>query len=218
MRNWNLLENYGYVMDDLPHDLFCKLKQECELTNKARYLQDNDRDPMISGLTTQGVPKHFWVKETAEELKMFAAGMFNFYNDAFNYMTQYKLLSHKIPVTTTNPWINIQEKGEYIPNHTHDGIAAYVVWVNIPYDVEEEIEYGKQYNKEPSTSCFEFTYPTITGNVTNKKLKVGKDWEGKIIMFPSMLQHCVYPFYTSDENRISVSGMITFDTSTINLN
>jgi len=30
-------------------------------------------------------------------------------------------------------------------------------------------------------------------------------------MFPSLLAHCVYPFYTSDDYRISISGNIKFD-------
>ena len=31
-------------------------------------------------------------------------------------------------------------------------------------------------------------------------------WEQVIILFPSITQHCVYPFYTSDDYRITVSG------------
>ena len=34
---------------------------------------------------------------------------------------------------------------------------------------------------------------------------------GKIIFFPSKLNHCVYPFYTSDDTRISISGNILFE-------
>jgi len=31
-----------------------------------------------------------------------------------------------------------------------------------------------------------------------------------MIIFPSIIQHGVYPFYTSDEYRISVSGNIDY--------
>ena len=40
-------------------------------------------------------------------------------------------------------------------------------------------------------------------------LPVDKTWEGMMLMFPSKLHHSVYPFYTSDEKRISVSGNIS---------
>jgi hypothetical protein len=41
---------------------------------------------------------------------------------------------------------------------------------------------------------------------------VDKEWEGKIALFPAKLNHLVYPFYTSDEPRISISGNIGFAT------
>ena len=37
---------------------------------------------------------------------------------------------------------------------------------------------------------------------------VDKSFEGQMLMFPAPLQHIVYPFYTSDESRITVSGNI----------
>ena len=39
-------------------------------------------------------------------------------------------------------------------------------------------------------------------------LFIDKTWEGTIVMFPSWLNHSVYPFYTSDDYRISISGNI----------
>ena len=35
-----------------------------------------------------------------------------------------------------------------------------------------------------------------------------KKFEGTMLFFPSWLQHQVYPFYTSDEKRVSLSGNI----------
>ena len=33
--------------------------------------------------------------------------------------------------------------------------------------------------------------------------------EGTMLFFPAMLKHQVYPFYNSDEDRISISGNIS---------
>ena len=41
-------------------------------------------------------------------------------------------------------------------------------------------------------------------------IDVDKSFEGKMLMFPAKLQHLVYPFYTSDKERITVSGNIKF--------
>ena len=35
-----------------------------------------------------------------------------------------------------------------------------------------------------------------------------KEVEGKMVLFPSSLKHCVYPFFECDETRISISGNI----------
>jgi len=35
-----------------------------------------------------------------------------------------------------------------------------------------------------------------------------KTMEGTVSMFPGTLTHCVYPFFTSDDERISIAGNI----------
>ena len=37
------------------------------------------------------------------------------------------------------------------------------------------------------------------------------DLEGTMLFFPAQLQHGVYPFYESDEVRISISGNVSED-------
>jgi hypothetical protein len=37
-------------------------------------------------------------------------------------------------------------------------------------------------------------------------LPVDETWEGKFAVFPAELHHQVYPFYSTDEVRISLSG------------
>ena len=39
--------------------------------------------------------------------------------------------------------------------------------------------------------------------------------ENTILFFPALLNHTVYPFYLSDEERISISGNICLDTSQV---
>jgi len=41
-------------------------------------------------------------------------------------------------------------------------------------------------------------------------LDVDKSFENKLLMFPASYNHQVYPFYTSDEERITVSGNVRF--------
>ena len=202
------LENYGYITEIVPPSLFKKLKEEADLAENDRYRKNGESKEFKSGLTGLGIPKHYEIVKNSEELKKFVLDLFFLeYNKVFPVMQEFKMLTHSTPVISTTAWVNIQEKNEFIPNHSHDGIASYVIWVKIPYDPIEE---GRESNH---ISTFAFSYNTIIGSLRNRMLKVDKECEGVIMMFPARLQHCVYPFYTTDDRRISISGNIAFDTS-----
>lgn len=64
----------------------------------------------------------------------------------------------------------------------------------------------------PSNSLFEFVCTDFMGKISQNKISVDKSYEGCIIMFPSSLFHTVYPFYTSDDYRISIAGNLVATT------
>ena len=203
---WNTLPNFGYITEKLPENLFRKIKEECQIAEQTRYnLTNNKKDQMISGLTGDGIPLHYYLKDCKQELNEYTMHLFQTYDNFFKYSSHLKYANKHMNLINTPPWINIQERGEYIPAHNHDGILAYVIWVKIPYDVKEEMKNGG------TSSTFSFLYNNILGGVMQQSIEVSKEYEGTIMMFPSSLTHQVYPFYTSDDIRISVSGMISFD-------
>ena len=104
-------------------------------------------------------------------------------------------------------WINFQKKYEFNPVHNHGGELSFVLWIQIPYDLKEELNLiNSQNSNSPRNSLFEFVFTDIMGQVITSQIAVDKSYEGKIMMFSSRLFHTVYPFYTSDEYRISISG------------
>ena len=105
-------------------------------------------------------------------------------------------------------WVNYQQKNEYNPIHNHHGDYSFVLWMEIPFKHLNECSVKNTVNSNSThlASSFEFVYTDILGKVSTHTLPVEKGWEGRIIMFPAQLQHIVYPFYTSDGYRISVSG------------
>ena len=68
-------------------------------------------------------------------------------------------------------------------------------------------------DQHSSTSRLSFLQvsPIIRGGIDSVILNVDKSFEGKILMFPSYVQHQVFPFYTSDDYRITISGNACFD-------
>ena len=85
--------------------------------------------------------------------------------------------------------------------------------LKIPYDLEEEIkvypDVKKDGNTQIATSKFSFLNANGMG-VTHDVIDVDKSFEGKGFIFPSAQYHEVYPFYTSDDYRITVSGNLRY--------
>jgi hypothetical protein len=107
-------------------------------------------------------------------------------------------------------WVNFQEKYEYNPIHNHGGVFSFVIWHQIPFYFEDEQKYGA--GKKPlghnTNGQFQFIHYNGT-KIINTPLSTDKHMEGYIAIFPSSLNHIVYPFYTSDEYRITMSGNVT---------
>jgi hypothetical protein len=199
--------NWGCIIQDIPKDLFEVLRKESENLESRNNL-------MTSGLTGSGVTKHYYMnEETKPQFFNFIQSLQNDYLSRYpNYLKEFRMLSHDCAFRFGNPWYNVQQKGEFIPNHVHDGLLSYSAWIKIPYDLDQERKTGDH------ASCFEFRHTTILGTSGEAILPISKDWEGKIAMFPSALQHCVYPFQTVDDTRISLSGNIVLDTENSRIN
>jgi len=105
-------------------------------------------------------------------------------------------------------WCNWMKKGEYNPPHSHFGILSFVIFVQIPFDLEKEYALpAAAMAKNPSNGNFNFIYFNGT-KVDALNIGVGKSYEGKMFIFPSTQMHSVNPFYTSDGFRITVSGNV----------
>lgn len=129
---------------------------------------------------------------------------FRMFDRIFNHMA---LTSSQSTLEFERIWINIQRKGEFIPLHQHSGIYSFVLWFEIPYTIENEISNGpNRILIKDRSGKFEFVYVDALGKLSNCMLDVDKSWEGTIAVFPAELHHQVYPFYTSDGLRITVSG------------
>jgi hypothetical protein len=108
-------------------------------------------------------------------------------------------------------WVNYQSKYEFNPIHIHDGLFSFVIWHKVPYKMKDEkarFPHMKESDIRAGHFCFVGT--NELGDVTSQVIPVDNEWEGKMALFPAALNHQVYPFYTSDEYRISISGNVGF--------
>lgn len=180
-----LLPNYGVVQNRLPEELYSSLLKEC--------LNLKNKKTTTSGLTAMGVPKHYDLSDkNFNSLKSFLNNMLIEYNNSNpHYIENINILNSNSPFVLGKPWINCQKKYEYLPLHEHDGVLAYNIWIKIPVE-----------------SIFEFNYNSIIGKNLTHRLKLNEEDQGRVIIFPSNLQHVVYPFYNSNKTRISIAGNV----------
>ena len=109
-------------------------------------------------------------------------------------------------------WVNFQKKHEFNPLHNHSGVFSFVIWIKIPasYKKEKELSFVKESNS-PCSNSFSFVYTNALGKVSHYIYNLEPYNKGTMLFFPSSLSHTVYPFYTSDKERISISGNIHYD-------
>lgn len=124
-------------------------------------------------------------------------------------------------------WVNRQEPGEYNPPHEHSGNISFVIYLQMPYGMYEEVHttngsppgyisfrYGSNSTMYPSGADGKLSERYVISELemplrplTSLELKPEV---GEMFIFPSFLTHYVEAFY-SPGTRISVSGNFSLD-------
>ena len=139
-----------------------------------------------------------------------------------HYNSEFYNLGNSLPINARHPyfmqklWVNYQKENQFNPLHDHTGIYSFVIWMKIPTNHLEQ-------NKNPISldsnshkiSVFDFQYTDMLGSIRNYPYEMSPKVEGTMLFFPSSLKHQVYPFYNCDEERISISGNVSLDTSIV---
>lgn len=113
-------------------------------------------------------------------------------------------------------WVNFQRKYEFNPIHDHGGIYSFVIWLNIPADYEKEKKLSfSNHSNSPFPNTFQFVYNNSFGKISTYEYKLGPKDEGTMLFFSNKTQHVVYPFYTSNKTRVSISGNISLNPNKI---
>ena len=212
------LPNVGIYLDTFNPFLFQRIKQEVSgfvtKFENARIADDESRDLLrlyqkkIQGYSTDYKLTDPLVDAVDKEILKLVhkyESKYQYFDKMFNYSTGIENLETKIALERI--WVNMQRAGEFLPMHHHSGLYSFVIWTTIPYTMSDE----KDNTANPDliknrTANFEFTYTDALGKISNYPIPVDSSLEGKICIFPSELQHQVYPFYSSPGVRVSVAG------------
>ena len=117
-----------------------------------------------------------------------------------------KLILHDI-------WVNYQYKTEFNPPHNHSGVYSFAIWLKIPYSWKDQCklpQFQGVRDNDIKAGNFEFEYIDTLGEIRNRGFRLSPDLEGTMLFFPAKLRHCVFPFYETDEPRVSVAGNLFY--------
>jgi hypothetical protein len=161
--------------------------------------------------------------------KMIFQNIINFLHDPYSHPQIYEYMNMEIENVykrtglenrmiepyLNDLWVNFQKKGEFQPIHDHRGVFSFVIWMDIPYHFKDEakLPYAKSSSHAKPGGNFSFVSSGDTSRAVNDYfILMSPEMNGCCCFFPSDLSHQVYPFYTSDKDRISISGNISYRT------
>jgi hypothetical protein len=192
-----------WIKDDLSEDLVQHLWTCIEnKKGEARYA--------LAG----NISHSYDIPDIQSKFFKYLSTLVNRYNSEFGHPHHNTLVRREWALELDRFWVNYQKKGEFNPIHNHNGMYSFVVWLKIPYDTEQEkqAEWMSDIKmSERVAGCFSFSYTNILGQIKNMVYELNSENENMIVFFPSGLHHQVYPFYSSDEERISISGNISIN-------
>ena len=204
----NPLISVGYLSVDVPSDVMAAIKIDIQDMLNTDFQNVQQVNKRLYG----AIEKEYRLNTSSNLVSKFACAVAREY---------WKFTSEKNNFNknhfVNNIWVNFQKKYEFNPLHSHMSCdLSFVLWVKIPYNLELEKKMSHVCNSNmfnDETTAFTFLYPDPYNpdGISKKILQIDSNYEGKMIVFPSSLQHIVYPFFTSDEYRISVAGNIELE-------
>lgn len=201
-----IYSEYGYSLSTLNDDELLPIK------NKILNIQNNFDKAKPYNKNLAGNIQHEYQLTNKEYLNDLLLPYIKKHEDHFHYLDNLSFLSKSVPIVLGNPWVNFQKKYEFNPTHTHTGAYSFVIWIDIPYSIQDEMNTKSSKNSNINIpGHFQFLLTDYLGKIIQINIPTDKTYNNKMIIFPSCYMHAVYPFYTSDNYRISVSGNFHFE-------
>lgn len=199
--NWHTFPNLGYITSKLSKDQLQPIQNEIDNIQKDFSKADSASD-YLSGL----VDHEYNLYESRSHIDNLIQPLCYEYDSIFNLSQKnYTILDQgKWTIELKELWVNYQKKHEFQSTHKHSGIFSFVIWVKIPFNVDEEISRYTEASKD--VSQFGFSYNNTLGAQERLNLNLSNKDEGMLAVFPAQMPHYVFPFFSSNEYRITIAG------------
>ena len=197
----NYFPNIGMLSGKFPPSLFSSIKKE------IREIKKNFKKAHFFGDKLAGnIKREYLLKKNHKGIENFLIKLAGEYNEAFDYIRTIKVGNSDVPLIMDQVWVNFQAKHEFNPLHTHSGIYSFIGFIKIPYTEKELAKSPGVNSNSPCSGALEFKYSNIMGDILGFTFRALQEDEGLFFFFPAKLNHVVYPFYSSNKYRITISG------------
>jgi hypothetical protein len=219
-QNYNLpfkhqFNNIGYLTHKFQEEELSFLREEVnDIKNNFLANADIAYNKQLAG----NLQHEYRLTKSVSELEQLLIPYYHMYDTEFNYLHKISYATNNVPVTLSSLWVNYQSKTEFNPVHYHSGIISFVIYLDVPYSIQDEKQRINSVNSSvnvPGHFCL--FYVDSMGQIEQEPIPVDRRFRNVLIMFPAKMNHCVYPFYTSDEYRISVSGNFSLNTANVSI-
>ncbi|NBO29969.1 MAG: hypothetical protein EBV10_12200, partial [Synechococcaceae bacterium WB6_1A_059] len=192
--SWTVLPNLGYIETLLSEQDLEPLLREIDLIEQG-HVEPLEANGKLSG----HIKKEYLLEQSRAHIESLTVPLgrqffheFNYWNNQKNQCGQEQDFDLVLDIL----WLNRQQQGEFNPPHNHSGALSFVIFVDVPYLIEHERNHAHERAQERKWGCFEFLYTDILGQLRGHLLEADESWRGRLIMFPALLCHTVYPFVT----------------------
>jgi len=184
------------------------------LWKEVNSILDNNNASFVNHFHAGNVKKEFAIIDCLSYLESKIIPLTDEFKSTFPTFN-YRDLTANQKLKITKCWVNFQEKTEFMSAHFHDGILSFVIWLQVPFMMADELNHNASSEKSSMTGpSFNIHYTDVFGQVQLNIMPVDNSWEGRMIMFPSRMSHSVHPFYTTNEYRICIAGNLDYDIAT----
>lgn len=202
---WHTFPNLGYIHFIIPEEDLKPIRSEVK-----QLLKTKPENLRMNANLAGNIEHEFRLKKCHNHIEKLLTPMADAYIKEFDYKDLHNLI---LPDNTkgqwfiNNIWCNEQQRTEFNPAHLHTGILSFVIWLAVPFFKEQEKKlWPRTAPDQRKAGDFDFFYTDALGNIKTHVLPVDKTWEGRAVIFPAKMLHAVYPFFSTEQTRISISG------------
>lgn len=201
--------NPGYLLHQCSEAELAPIRAELALLQS----QAGQNHPPANQELVGVIDREYHLKTSRDHVDRLVQPLAEQYIDHFHYERKINRLGLKPRGMVLGAlWANFQQPGEYNPLHQHDGLFSFVLWLDIPYSLEQERATGpgQRADYKPNGD-FHFHYTDSLGTIKTHIMGVDHTWNGRLCLFPAELHHVVYPYYSTTSQRITLSGNLHLD-------